>query len=325
MFSYRLNVMVDSASGIVLDARASPARRAEEPIAAYRMIDRVRARHGARPRMLPADRGHGSGHFLARLEGQGIEAHVPLMVSRDGTGRRPPEAAFTYDPASDTYTCPHGRTLHRAGSKLGQFRGGSRTGDVPYHPSRRECGACPIQPDRAPSGLRTVHRGVHEPARERAKAREGTDAFRLRQAQAAGRARLHPPSGHHDDLHRVRLRGLRGLRGADGQVPPGHRRLRPQADGPPDAAGRRRRGVRWPPGPTARRREADDGRNAAPPRTPRARRPGSADSFDRPSTHPRGSASCGRIVHRQCAMPVRGPEASGSGPRLGITLSAAFA
>ena len=57
--------MVDSASGIVLDAGASAARTAEEPIAAYRMIDRVRARHGVLPRMLAADTGYGSGHFLA--------------------------------------------------------------------------------------------------------------------------------------------------------------------------------------------------------------------------------------------------------------------
>ena len=210
VFSYGLNVMVDSASGIVLDAGASAARTAEEPIAAYRMIDRVRARHGVLPRVLAADRGYGSGHFLAWLEGQGIEAHVPLMASRDGTGKRPPKAAFTYDLASDTYTCPHGKTLHRAGSKLGQFRGGSRTGDVPYYPSRRECGACPIQPDCAPSGLRTIHRGVHEPARERAKAREGTEAFVASTKLRRRVERVFACVKHHDDLHRVRLRGLRG-------------------------------------------------------------------------------------------------------------------
>ena len=177
VFSYGINVMVDSASGIILDARASAARTAEEPIAAYRMIDRVRERHGVVPRMLAADTGYGSGHFLAWLERQGIEAHVPLANSRDGTGKRPPKAAFTYDAASDTYTCPHGKTMHRAGSKRGEFKGGSRSGLISYYPSRRECGACPIQPDCAPSGLRTVQRSIYEPARERARAREGTDAF----------------------------------------------------------------------------------------------------------------------------------------------------
>ena len=95
VFSCGLNVMIGSGSGIVLDARASPARTADEPIAAWRMIDRVRARHGVLRRVLAADTGHGSGRSLAWPEGQGIEAHVPPMGSRDGTGRHPPRAAFT--------------------------------------------------------------------------------------------------------------------------------------------------------------------------------------------------------------------------------------
>ena len=72
------------------------------------MIDRVRERHGVHPRIIAADTGYGSGHLLDRLERQGIEAHVPLhrlerqgieahvplAHSRDGTGKRPPKAAF---------------------------------------------------------------------------------------------------------------------------------------------------------------------------------------------------------------------------------------
>lgn len=54
--SRRLNVMIDSASDVVLDARASPARTAEGPITSYQMIDRVRARRGVPPRMLAAGR-----------------------------------------------------------------------------------------------------------------------------------------------------------------------------------------------------------------------------------------------------------------------------
>ena len=210
VFSYGLNVMVDSASGIVLDARASPARTAEEPIAAYRMIDQVRARHGVLPRVLAADTGYGSGHFLDWLERQDIEAHVPLMNSRDGTGKRPPKAAFTYHLESDTYTCPQGATLSRAGSRRGHQKGGDRTGLVSYYPSRRTCGACPIQPDCAPAGLRTIQRSVHEPARERAQARAGTAAFVASTKLRRRVERVFACIKHHDDLHRVRLRGLRG-------------------------------------------------------------------------------------------------------------------
>jgi hypothetical protein len=170
----------------------------------------------ALPRQLAADTGYGSGHFLDWLERQGIAAHVPLANSRDGTGRRPPRAAFAYDAASDTCTCPHGKTMHRAGSKRGEFEGGSRSGPISDDPSRRECGACPIQPDCAPSGIRTVQRSIHEPARDRARAKAGTDAFiastKLRRRALRVLARIE----HHDDLHRVRLRGLRG---ADEQFP----------------------------------------------------------------------------------------------------------
>lgn len=210
VFAYGINVIVDSASGIILDACASAARTAEEPIAAYRMIDRIRERHGVVPRMLAADTGYGSGHFLAWLERQGIEAHIPLIASRDGTGKRPPKAAFAYDTASDTYTCPHGKTLRRAGSKMGQFKGGSKSGLVSYYPSRRECGACPIQSDCAPSGIRTVQRSIHEPARDRAREKAGTDAFLASTRLRRRVERVFACIKHHDDLNRVRLRGLRG-------------------------------------------------------------------------------------------------------------------
>ena len=54
-----------------------------------------------------------------------------------------------------------------------------RSGSISYHPFRTVCGACPIQPDCAPSGIRTVER-------------------------------VFACIEHHDDLHRVRLRGRRG-------------------------------------------------------------------------------------------------------------------
>lgn len=56
VFSYGLDVTVDRASGIIFDTRASAARTAEEPIAADRMIDRIRERHGVQPRMIPRTR-----------------------------------------------------------------------------------------------------------------------------------------------------------------------------------------------------------------------------------------------------------------------------
>ena len=80
----------------------------------------------------------------------------------------------------------------------------------PPYPSRRICGACPIQPDCAPAGLRTVQRSIQEPARERAQARAGTPAFVASTKLRRRVERVFACIKHHDDLHRVRLRGLRG-------------------------------------------------------------------------------------------------------------------
>ena len=202
--------MPASASGIILDACASAARTAEEPIAAYRMIAHAHLRHGVFPRMLAADTGYGSGHFLDWLERQRIGAQVPIIATRDGTGKRPPTATFSYDAASDTCTCPHGKTMHPAGAKMGSFKGGSQSGLIFCYPSRRECAARPIQPDCAPSGIRTVQRSIHQPARDRARAREGTDAFAASTRLRRRVERVFACIEHHDDLHCARLQGLRG-------------------------------------------------------------------------------------------------------------------
>ena len=64
-FADGLNAMIDTASGVVLEVEAAPARTADEPEAARRMVERMRARRGIVPDMLTADTGYGSGHFLA--------------------------------------------------------------------------------------------------------------------------------------------------------------------------------------------------------------------------------------------------------------------
>lgn len=47
-FAYGLNAMIDTGSGVVLDVEAAPARFADEPEAARRMVERTKARYGAR-------------------------------------------------------------------------------------------------------------------------------------------------------------------------------------------------------------------------------------------------------------------------------------
>ena len=208
-FAYGLNAMIDTASGVVLDVEAAPARTADEPEAARRMVERMRTRREVVPDMLTADASYGSGHFLAWAEEAGVEAMVPLSSSRAGTGRLTPKSAFRYDVGTDSYTCPAGKVLLRGGTR-GKAKADRITDTVSYCASRRDCGPCPNRESCAPYGVRTLSRSVHEPARERAAVRAQTRLFRRAQAVRLRVERVFAHIKHNDGLHRVRLRGLRG-------------------------------------------------------------------------------------------------------------------
>src|SRR5689334_4320253 len=85
--------------------------------AAKTMIDRTADRFGLRPERLASDTAYGSAEMLNWLvEERQIVPHIPVIdksVRRDGTFAR---GDFRYDQASDTYTCPAGRTLATSGA-----------------------------------------------------------------------------------------------------------------------------------------------------------------------------------------------------------------
>ncbi len=208
-FAYGLNAMIDTASGVVLDVEAAPARTADQPEAARRMVERMKDRRGIVPDTLTADTGYGSGHFLAWAEEAGVTAMIPLSASRAGPGRLTPKSAFVYNAKTDSYACPTGKTLLRGGTR-GKVKVDRITDTVSYCASRRNCGPCPERENCAPYGVRTLSRSVHEPARERAAARAQTRVFRRAQAVRLRARRLLAHIKHNDGLHRVRLPGLRG-------------------------------------------------------------------------------------------------------------------
>lgn len=154
-FAYGLNAMVDTGSGVVLEVQAAPERFADEPIAARRMVERLRDRHGATPGVLTADKAYGAGPFLAWLEEeQGIEAHVPLIDRRHQTGGMMTQDAFRYDEVSDAYTCPQGAVLKRVPSAENSQRyRASRAATAGRAPSSRAartggCAPCAARPTR---------------------------------------------------------------------------------------------------------------------------------------------------------------------------------
>ena len=200
-FAYGLNAMVDTSSGIVLEVQAAPERFADEPIAARRMVERLRDRHEATPGVLT-----GEGLRLGAL---------PRLVG--GTRDRGARAADRPPP-------PDGRHAHAGRLRL-------RQGERHLHlPAGR--GADAVQPQRGrpalprlPARLRglphqvELHdrqdargscRSPHEEVRERVRARQGTPAVRRSMRLRKAVEHLFGHVKHHDGLRRLRLRGLRG-------------------------------------------------------------------------------------------------------------------
>lgn len=201
-FAYGLNAMVDTASGIVIGVEAAPARHADEPKAARAMVERLHERHEVMPTVLTADKGYGSGAFLTWLEGREIEGQIPVIEHPEqAPAGKLPRDAFTYDGEGDTYTCPQGATLRA----LQEHRGSVR-----YVSRRDDCRDCPIKASCTDQPVRALNRSCHEPARERAKARMDTPAFRLSMRLRRRVERLFACVKRHDGLTRLRLRGLRG-------------------------------------------------------------------------------------------------------------------
>lgn len=206
-FAYGLNAMIDTASGIVLDVQAAPARLGDEPKASRVMVERLRERHGLTPRVLTADKAYGSGPFLAWLEGRGIQAHIRPIEHHERHERQRqaagllPRSAFTYDVASDSYICPQG-------ARLRSTKGGGST--VLYVARVKACEACPIRIGCTPDQRRKLTRSRFEEVRRRAQDREATPEFQTSLRLRRRIERLFACIKHNDGLHRLRLRGLRG-------------------------------------------------------------------------------------------------------------------
>ena len=153
------------------------------------------------PDVTTADKAYGSDPHLAWLEDQEIEGHVPVTLHPEHHPEgKLPRDAFTYDEASDAYTCPQGATLHAK----------EHRGSVRYLARRADCRDCPTKAACTDQPVRALNRSRHEPARERAKERMGTPAFRVSMRLRRRIEHLFACIKRHDGLTRLRLRGLHG-------------------------------------------------------------------------------------------------------------------
>jgi hypothetical protein len=212
-FAYSTNYLVDTDAGVIVDVEATRANLKDEVASTKVMVERVEKRFEMKPKRLIGDTAYGSAEILGwMVDEKAIEPHVPLWEKRerdDGTLRR---SQFTFDPASNTYTCPGGKRLKQHRRNFTHARTGiTKANTMIYRASQRDCASCALKARCCPNMLfRKITRSVHEPARDVVRRLRDTAEYRQSRRE---RKKVEMLFGHLKrilKLDRLRLRGMTG-------------------------------------------------------------------------------------------------------------------
>ncbi len=169
MMAYFDNYLIDTASRVILGVEATPALFHQETVAARRMVERIE-KLGLKPESLGADKGYGSGEFLAWLLERGVQPHIPVIDRRHQTEGRFTREQFRYDPVENAYYCPAGKAL--------RYRGLQRKNQgYAYEATPAQCQGCPQKKLCTPAPARRLFVHWHEPARQVARSLVGTPPY----------------------------------------------------------------------------------------------------------------------------------------------------
>ena len=198
--AYYDNYLIDTASRVIVEVEATPARFSQETIAARRMVERVE-KLGIRAEELAADKAYGSGEFLAWLLARGVQPHIPVIDRRHQTDGHFTHDQFRYEPAENAYYCPEGKML--------SFKGRRRDSHgYLYRSTEAQCANCPQKKHCTSGPYRRLFVHEQESVRQTVRALRGTPAYershRARYKIEALFAELKQRVG----LGRVRLRRL---------------------------------------------------------------------------------------------------------------------
>jgi len=231
-FAYADNYLIDVKFGVIVDVEASRAIRQAEVGAAKTMIERTEERFGLKPERLAADTAYGAAPMLNWLvEEKGIAPHIPVFDRSkrdDGTFSR---SDFRYEPTSDLYHCPAGKTLTTTGTLV---NGGTT---LLYLARKHDCDGCKLRAQCCPKvPFRKIPRDRHEAARDVARSYVGTEPFEqsrrerkkiemrfahLKRILRLGRLRLRGPRGAQDEFVLAAIaQNLRRLAALMAQPPP---------------------------------------------------------------------------------------------------------
>jgi transposase len=152
-----------------------------------------------------ADAGYSNGEQAGRCEAAGLVPHVPAnrAINNQGDGNFFDRSRFVYQPESDSFQCPAGKTLDRK-----QLHREKRS--VYYQAQAADCGSCPLKPRCTAATQRILSRHMDDGALNRMHQRATPELMRLRRSTVE-----HPFGtlkyaifGH----PRLLLRGLSGAR-----------------------------------------------------------------------------------------------------------------
>jgi transposase len=205
-FAYSDNYLIDVKFGVIVDVEASRAIRQAEVGAAKTMIERTEERFGLKPERLVGDTAYGAAPMQNWLvEKKGIVPHIPVFDRSkrdDGTFSR---SDFRYDPASDVYRCPAGKTLTTTGTLVNDGT------TLLYLARKHDCDGCELKALCCPKvPFRRIPRDIHEHARDVARSFADTEAFEQSRRE---RKKIEMRFAHLKrilKLGRLRLRGPRG-------------------------------------------------------------------------------------------------------------------
>lgn len=202
-FGYFTNYLIDNRHAVIVDVEATPARLSQEIVAAKAMLDRVEAKHGMTPSRLAADKAYGTGPFVAWLMGRKVAAHIPIIDRQNQVEGILPREAFSYDPKSDSFTCPEGAILRKRGADY-------HNQAYSYRSRAEDCRLCAQKTACTRGEVRSLSRSFHEDAREEVRALQNTEIFQQSRRERKKVEMLFAHLKKHMRLQRLRLRGLAG-------------------------------------------------------------------------------------------------------------------
>jgi hypothetical protein len=171
------------------------------------MIERTEDRFGLKPKRLAADTAYGAAPMLNwPVEEKGIAPHIPVFDKSkrdDGTFSR---SDFRYDPASNVYHCPAGKTLTTTGTLVNDGT------TLLYLARKHDCDSCELKARCCPKvPFRRIPRDIHEHARDVARSFADTDVFEMSRRE---RKKIEMRFAHLKRILRLGRLRLRGPRGA---------------------------------------------------------------------------------------------------------------